>query len=96
MYFDFDENNILKGFSAACFVIMGMFFIWVLVLEILGYDGVWLSYRAFEFSVYGVFALGLYKIIKLLTQLISEMRFFRHHYIQKDTETAKVLENKGK
>jgi len=70
---------------------MLVFLVITIGLEIAGENGVWLAYRAFEFSVYGVFALGLYKIIMLLTQLVGEMRFFRHHYILKDTKEAEVL-----
>jgi len=96
MFYCFDEDSIIKTFATACFAIMLVFSVVVLILEILGIDAMWIGYRTFEFAVYGVFALGLYKIIKLLNQLIGEMKFFRHHYILKDTETAKVLQNKEK
>ena len=96
MFYWFDEDIIIKAFATACFIIMLVFSVVVLVMEILGMNAMWIGYRTFEFTVYGVFALGLYKIIKLLNQLIGEMKFFRHHYISKDTKTAKVLQNKGK
>jgi len=87
-----DENSVIKGFSTACFIAMAVLLLITLGLEVFGENGLWLAYRAFEFALYGIFALGLYKIILLLSQLIGEMKFFRQHYIQKDTKTAKVLE----
>jgi len=86
MFYGLDESDIIKMFSKSCFIIMGIFFLIVIGMEIAGKNGIWLSYKALEFLIYGIFALGLYKIIKLLTQLIGEMKFFRHHYISKDTE----------
>lgn len=87
-----DENSIIKAFSIACFSIMIVFTITIIYLEIIGESSVWLGYQAFEFSIYGIFALGLYKIIKLLSQLVGEMKFFRHHYILKDRKKKKENE----
>jgi len=86
MFYGIDESDIIKIFSKSCFIIMGIFFLMVIGMEIVGKNGVWLSYRALEFLIYGVFALGFYKVIILLNQLVGEMRFFRHHYILKDKE----------
>jgi hypothetical protein len=82
--FEIDENSIIKTFSNVCFITFGVLFLFVVGLEITGKDGFWLAYRALHFAIYGIYSLGLYKIIKLLTQLIGEMKFFRHHYILKD------------
>lgn len=84
MFHGLDENSIIKTFSTACFIVMITLFIFSLIYEIIGKNGLWLGYRALEFAIYGIFTLGLYKIIKLLSQLIGEMKFFRHHYILKD------------
>ena len=87
----FEQNKIIKTFSNACFIIALMFSMVVIYLELTGQNGTWLSYRTMEFIIYGVFSLGVYKIITLLNQLIGEMKFFRHHYILKDTHEAEVL-----
>jgi hypothetical protein len=89
MFYGMDENSIIKVFSTACFITMGVLFLFVIGFEITGENGLWLAYRSLHFAIYGIFALGLYKIIKLLSQLVGEMKFFRHHYILKDKKEKK-------
>ena len=89
-----DENIIIKTFSMACFIVMITLIIFSVVYEIIGENGLWLGYRALEFAIYGIFALGLYKIINKLSQIVGEMKFFRRHYIQKDNEVVQILKEK--
>ena len=91
MFFE-NENSIIKTFSTVCFIVMITLLIFSFVYEIIGENGLWLGYRALEFAIYGVFTLGLYKIIKLLSQLIGEMKFFRHHYILENRKKKKENE----
>ena len=88
----FEQDNIIKTFSNVCFIIAFIFSLFAIGFEVVGKNGIWLSYRVMEFIIYGVITLGFHKIITLLEQLIGEMKFFRHHYILKDTKTARVLE----
>ena len=85
-------TKIIQTFSNSCFLVSCILLVISFGYEAAGENGIFLAYRALYFTIYGIFALGLYKIILLLTQLIGEMKFFRHHYILKDTKTARALE----
>ena len=83
---ELEEYNVIKIFGYSCLIAMVVLTCVFIVYESIGKDGLWLAYRALEFAVYGIFALGLNRIVELLNQLIGEMKFFRHHYILKDKE----------
>jgi hypothetical protein len=90
MIYGLDENSVIKTFSTGCFTVMAILIGFFTFYELIGENGLWLAYRALEFAIYGVFAMGFYKIIKLLSQLVGEMKFFRHHYILKDKKEKRI------
>lgn len=83
------KTDIIKTFSYACFIAMITLLLCTIGFEIFGKNGLYLANRSFEFAIYSIFALGLYKIIERLEQLIGEMKYFRQHYILKDKEREK-------
>lgn len=90
-FYNSSDYEIVRIFGNACLYTGGILVLGFIIVEIIGDSGIWLAYRAMEYFIYGIFATGIYKIIDRLDMLAQEMKFFRHHYILKDTQEAEVL-----
>ena len=75
-------------------ILLGLGILIFLLVLIGGKNAHYLANRALYLLVYGTLIWGIGLIAYHIENLYGEMKFFRRHYIQKDNQVAKVLQNK--
>ena len=94
MVFNFNDVSFIKWVGKICLGVGILTFASVIVASISDYYNYIATGRGFILILVGTIIMALGKIAGHIEDLHGEMKFFRHHYIQKDTEVARVLKNK--
>ena len=94
--FNFNFVHFSKWVGILCILFAAIMFVNVVVFEVLDYPSRGLISIAFNYILYGIIIIGIGKLVDLFERHYQEMKFFRKHYIEKDKQIAKVLQDKEK
>ena len=66
----------------------------VIAMGIMGFEYATAVKVTIQFLIYGIVVYGIGRLVQYIELNYMEMKFFRRHYIEKNDETARVLQNK--
>jgi len=90
----FNDISFIKWVGRICLGVGILTFASVIAASISDYYNYAATGRGFILILIGTIIIALGKIAENIEGLYGEMKFFRRHYIQKDTEMARVLKER--